>query len=178
MSTAIGDKAAISFATAFYQALGFGRDVKTAFDLGCVQIDLESLGGQDTPKLLAIKNNPSDIVFVDGSSVPLASWTQGQKIREMASRLLRNLENFRYASLEDISKAAGIPFQRAYAELRASYDEWEIAISPHLGPNECEEVRKIGQERLGMKALAKEVMSLRGKIITYTKAALSSLHEI
>lgn len=64
MSKAIGDLAAVSFAIAFYQALGYGRDIKTAFDLGCVQIDLESLNEQDTPKLLAINSNPRDIVFV------------------------------------------------------------------------------------------------------------------
>lgn len=64
MSKAVGDSSAISFAAAFYQALGFGRDVKTAFDLGCVQIDLESLNEQDTPKLIATKANPKDIVFV------------------------------------------------------------------------------------------------------------------
>ena len=63
MSTAIGDEAAIGFAAAFYQALGFGRDVKTAFELGCVQIDLESLNEQDTPKLLANIANPKTIVF-------------------------------------------------------------------------------------------------------------------
>ncbi len=63
MSTAIGDSAAISFAMAFYQALGYGRDVKTAFDLGCVQIDLENLDEQDTPKLIAISANPQEIVF-------------------------------------------------------------------------------------------------------------------
>ncbi len=55
MSKAITDQAAISFATAFYQALGYGRDVKTAFDLGCVQIDMENLDEQDTPKLLTLK---------------------------------------------------------------------------------------------------------------------------
>jgi hypothetical protein len=63
MSSAIGDKSAISFAAAFYQALGYGRDVKTAFELGCVQIDLESLDEQSVPKLLAIKTNPAEIVF-------------------------------------------------------------------------------------------------------------------
>jgi CheY-like chemotaxis protein len=63
MSKAVGDSSAISFAAAFYQALGFGRDVKTAFDLGCVQIDLESLNEQDTPKLIATKANPKEIVF-------------------------------------------------------------------------------------------------------------------
>ena len=55
MSKAITDQAAISFATAFYQALGYSRDVKTAFGLGCVQIDMENLDEQDTPKLLTLK---------------------------------------------------------------------------------------------------------------------------
>lgn len=64
MSKAIGDSAAISFATAFYQALGYGKDVKTAFNLGCVQIDLENLNEQDTPKLIAINRDPKNIMFV------------------------------------------------------------------------------------------------------------------
>lgn len=64
MSKAIGDDAAIGFATAFYQALGFGRDVRTAFELGCVQVDLEGLDEQDVPKLLAEKDKPENIVFV------------------------------------------------------------------------------------------------------------------
>lgn len=64
MSKAIGDLSAISFATAFYRALGYGRDVKAAFDLGCVEIHLEDLNEQDTPQLLAVKCNPEEIVFV------------------------------------------------------------------------------------------------------------------
>ncbi len=55
MSNSIGDSAAISFAAAFYQALGYGRDIKTAFDLGCTQIDLSNLSEQDTPKLFVKK---------------------------------------------------------------------------------------------------------------------------
>jgi len=64
MSKAIGDRAAINFAAAFYQGLGYGRDVKTAFDLGCNQIDLKGLNEQDTPKLLALTRDPGQIVFV------------------------------------------------------------------------------------------------------------------
>jgi CHAT domain-containing protein len=64
MSKTIGDEAAINFAVAFYQALGYGKNVKTAFDLGCVQIDLQSLNEQDTPKLSATKCDPEEIVFV------------------------------------------------------------------------------------------------------------------
>jgi len=63
MSTAIGDAAAIGFAAAFYQALGYGRDIKTAFDLGCVQINLEGLNEQDTPKLIALRSNPKELVL-------------------------------------------------------------------------------------------------------------------
>jgi hypothetical protein len=64
MSSAIGDLAAKSFSVAFYQALGFGRDVKTAFDLGSLQIGLESLDEQDIPKLFAININLSEVVFI------------------------------------------------------------------------------------------------------------------
>lgn len=65
MSRAIGDSAAISFSAAFYQALGYGRDIKTAFELGCLQIDMENLNEQDTPKLFANNCNPEQIVLVN-----------------------------------------------------------------------------------------------------------------
>jgi hypothetical protein len=61
MSRSISDSAAISFAAGFYQALGFGRNIKTAFDLGLGQIDLDSLGEQGTPKLLALNCNPEEV---------------------------------------------------------------------------------------------------------------------
>lgn len=64
MSSTIGDKAAISFAAAFYHALGYGRDIRTAFELGCVQIDLENLNEQDTPKLLAKRHDPRELRFI------------------------------------------------------------------------------------------------------------------
>lgn len=63
MSKAIGDEAAVGFAAAFYQALAFGRDVKTAFNLGCAQISLNGLNEQHTPKLLANDVNPTTVFF-------------------------------------------------------------------------------------------------------------------
>lgn len=65
MATSIGDAAAISFAAAFYQALGYGRSIQTAFDLGCAQIDLENLDEQDTPKLVSLANTSAQMVLVD-----------------------------------------------------------------------------------------------------------------
>jgi hypothetical protein len=75
MSRAIGDAAAISFAIAFYQALGFGKDVKTAFELGCSQIDLEGINEQDTPKLVCVNCDPKTVVFVqeDTAKMPKPS---------------------------------------------------------------------------------------------------------
>jgi hypothetical protein len=45
MTRAIPDESAIAFAAGFYQGLGFGRSIKTAFDMGCAQIDLEGVRG-------------------------------------------------------------------------------------------------------------------------------------
>lgn len=64
MSKAIGDEAAISFARGFYQALGFGRNVQEAFDLGCIEIDLANIPEYATPKLLTkLGVNAADVVF-------------------------------------------------------------------------------------------------------------------
>lgn len=52
MSNEIDDDAAIAFAEAFYQALGYGQDAQTAFDLGRSQIRLAGLTDADVPTLL------------------------------------------------------------------------------------------------------------------------------
>ncbi len=51
MTRAIADESAIAFAASFYQALGYGRSIQTAFDLGCVQIEMQATGraGNLTP---------------------------------------------------------------------------------------------------------------------------------
>lgn len=56
MNQAIGDEAAIEFATGFYDALGAGRSYGDAFDFGCVSIDLESIPESCKP-VLKLKDN-------------------------------------------------------------------------------------------------------------------------
>lgn len=63
MHHAIGDLAAVNFATAFYRGLGYGKDLATAFNLGVGQIDLEGLDEQDTPRLLASRKRPEEIIL-------------------------------------------------------------------------------------------------------------------
>jgi DNA-binding response OmpR family regulator len=66
MSGDIADDAAVRFAIAFYRALGYGKDIQTAFDLGCIEMDLADLPDSDLPRLLATGCDPAQITFVAG----------------------------------------------------------------------------------------------------------------
>ena len=50
MGDAVGDIAAIKFATGFYDALGAGRSIETAYKFGCNAIQLENIPEHLTPK--------------------------------------------------------------------------------------------------------------------------------
>lgn len=52
MTQTIGDRAAIEFAVGFYDALGAGRTVKFAHELGCAAIDLVGKPESATPTLI------------------------------------------------------------------------------------------------------------------------------
>ena len=85
MKRAVPDKSAIEFAAGFYLGLGFGRSVKTAFDLGCnrsgwagetvVQRHLTTapevlVAAADTiPRLIALRTDPAQIVLVNAMEV-------------------------------------------------------------------------------------------------------------
>jgi hypothetical protein len=51
MGRAVNDGSAIAFASSFYQGLGHGRSIQTAFDLGRIQIDISGLPGKDIPTI-------------------------------------------------------------------------------------------------------------------------------
>ena len=51
MTRKVDDRAATDFAAGFYGALGYGKSVQDAFDLGCNQIDLSGLKDSDVPRL-------------------------------------------------------------------------------------------------------------------------------
>ncbi len=53
MSDSIRDDSAISFSAAFYQTLGYGKNIDAAFKLGCLQIDMENLDEGDIPQLFS-----------------------------------------------------------------------------------------------------------------------------
>ena len=51
MNLPISDDAAIAFSEAFYQAIGYGKTVQEAFNLGKNAISLEGMAEEDTPEL-------------------------------------------------------------------------------------------------------------------------------
>lgn len=65
---AIGDNAAIAFAETFYEALGSGQSVQTAFDMGRSLVEMEGMSGQFAAKLLPTGSSPSALRFVQGDA--------------------------------------------------------------------------------------------------------------
>lgn len=55
MKTALPDTTALAFSAGFYDALGAGRDIKTAFEMAIEAIKLADVGGDDIPILLEKK---------------------------------------------------------------------------------------------------------------------------
>ena len=77
MKRAIGDKAAIEFASAFYQALGYRRSVQTAFELGCNALQLQGIPEEDTPDLLV--RHGADSAHAVSDQSPLDGRTRSEK---------------------------------------------------------------------------------------------------
>jgi len=82
MSDQISDEAAITFAANFYQALGFGRSIQTAFDLACLEIAFEKLGEENTPQLLTQPEVQPDRLYLVRESVKTQS---GKKLFDISS---------------------------------------------------------------------------------------------
>ncbi|GEM_PF-1886852 len=104
MSKAIGDVAAISFAVAFYQALAYGKDVQTAFELGRVQIGMENLNEENTPKLLALNSDPKQVIFAQKSPI---SKSQAKEISaKKKTPQVKSIEFLKILAKQQLSKEA------------------------------------------------------------------------
>jgi hypothetical protein len=65
MKSEIGDSDAVVFSSAFYEALGYGQDIGTAFELAKLSIDLTRLSDSEVPQLISREGVPlSSIRFV------------------------------------------------------------------------------------------------------------------
>ncbi|MFY9797366.1 MAG: hypothetical protein WB988_18415 [Candidatus Nitrosopolaris sp.] len=74
MIRAISDDATKDFAVYFYQALGFGKSIKDAFDLGLNQLKLSNIPEEQTPRLKVRDGvDASKLVLVNGKSINIPS---------------------------------------------------------------------------------------------------------
>ena len=73
MVRAISDNAATKFAVYFYQALGFGKDIRDAFDLARSQLELSNIPEEETPKLLRKRQDLQFTARAPGTSLEVAS---------------------------------------------------------------------------------------------------------
>ncbi len=75
MNKPIQDGAAILFAASFYRAIGFGRSVREAFDLGKVALLLEGIPEDQTPEMFVRKG-------VDATTLNFREARQGERKAE------------------------------------------------------------------------------------------------
>ncbi len=73
MGRAIDDSSAIAFAASFYQGLGYGRSIQTAFELGKGQIDLQGLPGKDVPQLKVASGVDAASIYLVGGGASASS---------------------------------------------------------------------------------------------------------
>lgn len=87
--SSISDKTAIDFAAHFYQALGFGRSIKDAFELGMTQLDFVKIPEDKRPVLISLQGTPSDSVLpIKGDIIKGDPIKKGEKIEEQHSLMV------------------------------------------------------------------------------------------
>ncbi|MEM7773147.1 MAG: effector-associated domain EAD1-containing protein [Cyanobacteria bacterium P01_A01_bin.37] len=93
MGQAIGDEAAIEFATGFYDGLGYGRTYPEAFELGLSAIDLEGIPETQKPRLKARHNGKNLQLTNQGLAIQENFATNSAPIYKMPESLSLEAEN-------------------------------------------------------------------------------------
>lgn len=125
MKDSIGDKAAITFASAFYSALGFGRSVADAFKQGITAILIEGINEADIPVLLhRAESDPSKLTLRISQSLALSV---DPNVPEQMRNLLRSGARLLTVGSSKLSSSEALFFQLA---LRRSKVAYVIQASP------------------------------------------------
>ena len=137
MNQAIGDKAAISFAVGFYDALGAGRPIEFAYKLGCSAIRMEGIAEHLTPVLLKqstageaiVQPKPNPMPPSD-SPTPAAPTTESIEVFISYSHKDESLKDDLYIHLANLTRQKKIkPWQDRAIEAGT---EWDAEIKARL----------------------------------------------
>ena len=85
MNQSIGDKAAIEFATGFYEALTSGRNYQDSFGLGCNAIDLKNIPESQTPQF-KIKDNSKSLLLSNSTDNKSSQVSDFEPIKNIPNR--------------------------------------------------------------------------------------------
>ena len=127
MRAPIGDEAAIVFAASFYRALGFGRSVRDAFELGNAGLLLEGIPEAKTPVLMTRSGIDASFVTIVNPSpaVPagtaVAEWGKSAGQSRISNRLELLKDLSRLAPSDWAIIVAAIPAQQATLAARAPW---------------------------------------------------------
>lgn len=142
MSKSIGDRAAIEFAVGFYDALGAGRSIENAHNLGCSLIRIAGISEHLTPKLLGrTQKNTTAVVREEaptgeqvGQTVTVIDLTEAE-LQEKLADLSLEAEMLR---LENIRREDERAFQLACARAKLqgtlmAFKDWNYHRNPTRG---------------------------------------------
>ena len=85
MNQSIGDKAAIEFATGFYEALTSGRNYQDSLGLGCNAIDLKNIPESQTPQF-KIKDNSKSLLLSNSTDNKSSQVSDFEPIKNIPNR--------------------------------------------------------------------------------------------
>jgi hypothetical protein len=118
MTRAVPDQAALQFAAAFYEGLGYGGSIAQAFGLGRNRMGAYVAGEETTPKLLDPNNKAASIIFAGAQAA-----APGASSAVKTAPPLRELK--------------GQQLQAAMNALLAAYQsESDLALMVQIGMNE------------------------------------------
>ncbi len=123
MNKPIGDAAAIIFAASFYRAIGFGRSVQEAFDLGKVALLLEGIPEDHTPELFVRKG-------VDAATLTLVVPPSSKSAEDVVPR-----QRGGESATKPLPTMDRLTFVRALAGLTPADFELFVATIPNAAPH-------------------------------------------
>jgi hypothetical protein len=132
MSKEIGDKAAITFAVGFYDALGAGRNVEFAFKLGCAAIQMEGIAEHLTPVLFKKPNNETTVPLTSIASAS-EKFPESPDLMEIFFSYAHEDETLRDELAKHLKLLERQKVIKGWHDRRITAgEEWKNAIDEHL----------------------------------------------